>query len=288
MLQRDNMPCRGCAMNNLRELSEENLAEALELLVEGLRSIAQMSPRLYRQRKEPKKSGGFRLIEAPHANLKSVQRHLLHRILGHLSVSDCFFGKAGSSAIQAAQLHVNKPFVITMDIQDFFPSVTSRMVYGMFRRRGAEQVVARTLTRIVTRKGHLPQGAPTSPHVAMMVLNPAVDHIMAAIKPVKRAVLSVYVDDAAMSGPVGLKRMKNMIVNIFERYGFHIHPGKIRVMPATTDQEVLGLTVNRDLQVSETFRAKYEEQLAELGVAHPTVRGKRNFIDSVAKARKSA
>ena len=276
-------------MRDLHELSEDSLAETLKMAVDNLRSLAQAAPRLYRERKgPPKKSGGFRRIEAPHENLKSAQRNLLHGILKHLPVSDRIFGKAGSSAIQAAQLHVNKPMVVTMDIKDFFPSVASGMVYRMFRRRGTEQNIARTLTRIVTCKNHLPQGAPTSSCVAMLVLNPAVDHIMATIKPLKMAALSVYVDDVAVSGPIGLKRMKSTMVGIFERYGFYIHPGKIRVMPATTEQEILGLVVNRKLQVPNAFQARYVKAINDLGEGHSTVKGMKNFIDAVAKVRKTA
>lgn len=275
-------------MKDLHELSEEHLAGTLKMSVDIFRSLAQKAPLLYRERKEPKKSGGFRLIEAPHANLKSAQRNLLHGILEHLPVNNRFFGRAGSSAIQAAQLHINKPMVVTMDIKDFFPSVSSGMVYGMFRRRGTSQIVARFLTRMVTRQGHLPQGAPTSPCVAALVLNPAVDNIESALKSMGTHALSIYVDDAAISGPVGLKRIKGTIVRILERHGFHVHPAKICVMPREVDQEVLGLVVNRGLEVSQFFHAKYEQAVSKLGPSHPTVEGMRNFVNSVAKVRKTA
>jgi hypothetical protein len=274
-------------MRDLHELSEESLAETLKMSVDNLRSLAQAAPRLYRERKgPPKKSGGFRRIETPHENLKSAQRNLLHGILEHLPVSERFFGRAGSSAIQAAQLHVSKPLVLTMDIRNFFPSVSSGMVYGMFRRRGTSEVVARVLTRMVTRKRHLPQGAPTSPCVAALVLNPAVDNIESALKSIGTHALSVYVDDAAISGPVGLKRIKGTIVSILERHGFRVHPAKIRVMSREMDQEVLGLVVNRGLEVSQSFHAKYKQAVSKLGPSHPTVKGIRNFVNSVAKVRK--
>ncbi|OGV70414.1 MAG: hypothetical protein A2283_19070 [Lentisphaerae bacterium RIFOXYA12_FULL_48_11] len=275
-------------MKDLRELTESSLSKTLKISADKLRSLSQKAPLLYRERKESKKSGGLRLIEAPHENLKSTQRNLLHGILDHLPLSDSFFGRAGSSAIQAAQLHVNKPMVVTMDIKDFFPSVSSKMVYGMFRRRGASQVVAKILTRLVTRKSHLPQGAPTSSCVAALVLSPAIHDIERAIKSIGVSSFSVYVDDVALSGPVGLKRIKETVVSIFERHGFRVHPAKIRVMPKGMNQEVLGLAVNRGLEVSQSFQAEYEQKVNELGPSHPTVKGKRNYIDSVAKTHKSA
>lgn len=275
-------------MKDLHKLSEEGLAETLKMPVETFRSMAQKAPRLYRERNELKKSCGFRLIEAPHENLKSAQRNLLHGILKHLPVSDRFFGREGSSAIQAAQLHINKPTVVTMDIKDFFPSVSSGMVYGMFRRRGGSQVVARVLTRMVTRKGHLPQGAPTSPCVAALVLNPAVDNIGSALKSIGTHALSIYMDDVAISGPIGLERIKGTIVSILERHGFRVHPAKICIMPREMDQEVLGLVVNRGLEVSQSFKAQYEHAVNELGPSHPIVKGMQNFADSVVKACKTS
>jgi len=256
--------------------------------VDNLRSLAQIAPRLYRERKEPKKSGGVRLIEAPHANLKNVQRLLLHVVLESLPLKNCFFGKPGTSAIQAAQLHVNKSVVITMDIKDFFPSVSSKHVHGMFRRRGATQAIGRMLTRILTRGAHLPQGAPTSSYVAALVLSPTMDHILAALKPVKGSSMSVYVDDAAVSGPVGLCRMVKTIAGIFGRHGFTVHPGKIRVMSRNVEQEVLGLVVNNGLATSKTFGKKYEHAVREFGPSHPTVKGMKAFSVAVARASATA
>lgn len=275
-------------MKDLSRLSEESLAEAIKMTADELRSLAQKAPRLYRERKQAKKAGGFRLIAAPHDNLKTAQRDLLHGILEHLPVSARFFGRAGSSAIQAAQLHVNKPMVVTMDIKDFFPSVSSGMVHEMFRRRGASQVVAHLLTRMVTRKGHLPQGAPTSSCVAALVLNPVANDIESTLRSVGPQDFSIYADDVAVSGPNGLKRIKGTIIRIFKRHDFLVHPSKIRVMPSKVDQEVLGLIVNDGLKVSPAFQVKYQDAIAELGTAHPTVTGMRDFVESVSKASKTA
>jgi len=53
-------------MKDLRNISLDDLAVLLRMEREQLDSLAQKAPLLYRERKQLKKSGEYRLIEAPH------------------------------------------------------------------------------------------------------------------------------------------------------------------------------------------------------------------------------
>ena len=78
--------------------------------------------------------------------------------------------------------------MLSLDLEDFFASVSAARVYGIFRAAGYPEPVAHTLTGLCTNvvpaaesvpgdfrlarrlaTPHLPQGAPTSPALANLV-----------------------------------------------------------------------------------------------------------------------
>lgn len=245
---------------SLSQLNQTLLASFLELSLKELEDLAQKAPKLYRCRKEPKKNGGFRTIEAPHGNLKSVQKKLLAKVITRLPVDPMLFGGKGSSVPLALRQHVGKPMVVTLDIKNFFPSVSSHQVHCALRDRGASKIVADLICRLTTRKHRLPQGAPTSPALARLALSPVTRRIKEALDSIDSTVdCSIYVDDVTLSGPTGIKRLKGTIINIIERHGFKVHPDKIKIMPATTDQESLGCLLNTKLEPNLDFQNRLKE-----------------------------
>jgi len=83
----------------------------------------------------PKKNKTFRNIEAPKAQLKQLQRVILHNILNKVNVSPhCHGFKKGSSIITNALLHTGKKVVYNLDLEDFFPSINQSRIYRIFVR----------------------------------------------------------------------------------------------------------------------------------------------------------
>jgi RNA-directed DNA polymerase len=161
----------------------ETIACRLDMTTMELRALARKAPALYTSWKEAKKSGkGFRTIEAPYKNLKTVQGRLLHRVLDKLHVNPMLFGGKGSSPKRAVQRHTKKPLVLTMDVADFFPSVRSHMIRGALMERGANAELAKLLTRLMTYRNHAPHGAPTSPCITRIVLHPVAEHIVRLLR----------------------------------------------------------------------------------------------------------
>jgi RNA-directed DNA polymerase len=121
-----------------------------------------------------KKSGGLRIITAPHRPLKQIQRRL-HRIL------ECVFEpKAavqgftkGCSIKSNAEEHPKPKWVLNIDIREFFPSINFGRVRGMFMANpyNCTPEVATILARICCVQNQLPQGGPTSPIVSTVRLN---------------------------------------------------------------------------------------------------------------------
>ncbi|CUP26784.1 Retron-type reverse transcriptase [Blautia obeum] len=76
---------------------------------------------LYRTFKIPKKSGGYRTIEAPCERLKQIQRWIKDEIIDKLVMSEYATGfRKNLSIVDNAKKHVGKELVIGMDLKDFF------------------------------------------------------------------------------------------------------------------------------------------------------------------------
>ena len=77
---------------------------------------------LYKEFYIPKKSGGFRKIEAPVLDLEDKQKWIKQNILDKLTVSENAKGfKKHTNIVDNALGHCNKKYVLNLDIQDFFP-----------------------------------------------------------------------------------------------------------------------------------------------------------------------
>ncbi len=109
-------------------------------------------------------------------------------------------GIRGRLVASHAARHVRKREVVQMDIENFFPSISSEMVADALRatfRCGRD--VCRLLVALTTYEGRLPQGAPTSMALANLAIAPMIERIDAAAKGSGHR-FGTYVDDLALSG----------------------------------------------------------------------------------------
>jgi retron-type reverse transcriptase len=179
--------------------STSELANVLGLTEAKLQVLAVSAPKLYRTKHEPKKDGSFRIIHAPFKHLKEVQKKILTSILNQIPIHRLLHGGPNTSTKSAARVHVKQPVVITLDIQDFFPSVRAETVRGAFEANGFNREVASLLTRLVTHKKRLPQGAPTSSAIARIVLFNVCKELEALLETISpHAQATIYVDDVTI------------------------------------------------------------------------------------------
>lgn len=111
-------------------------------------------------------------------------------------------GIKGCSPKTNAAYHLNKSAVLNFDLEDFFPSVSSHLVYELFNKRlGCSGKVADILTSLVTLNGGLPQGSPTSTVVANLVIVPLTVRLK-NLASKHKCDYSQFIDDGTISGPV--------------------------------------------------------------------------------------
>lgn len=214
---------------------------------------------MYRCYPKRKKSGGVRQIEEPFPILKNAQRKLCHLFLNGIPIHDCLHGHKGTSQISAAKNHVRQPIVIAMDIQNFFPSVRKGMINRALLSNGMNAAMSDRVCRLTTRKNRLPQGAPTSPVLARIVISPVLIRIENMLSNISlNCRFAMFVDDLSLSGPEGLRRAIPLIVRIFKQNGFNFRPEKTKVMKGSDEKEVLGIRVNERLEPGAEFRLKLD------------------------------
>lgn len=212
----------------------------------------------------PKKSGGSRTVLAPDPDLKNVQR----AILGHLNyigasrTHACAYGfikrpicYAPRRDIKAnAQVHLGQQFVFNTDIKDFFPSIKYDAVYRVFTEElELPKNISHLLSRLLTYKGALPQGAPTSPVLSNLVCL-SMDRELWKYAEQRKLNYSRYADDITLSGMyIDKENTENNIKSIVARHGFTLHDDKTRLSNWKQRQTVTGVTVNVRTNVSRKY-----------------------------------
>lgn len=192
-----------------------------------------------------KRSGiGYRRIAAPSQELKGIQRWIKTFITSRVPLpKTCMAFRQGLSIYDNAKLHIKKDFVLSIDIEDFFPSVTTPRVHGLFRSLGYGKEISFGFSHLTTLKGELPQGAPSSPDIANLVCRHLDKRIEGFCKG-RGWTYSRYCDDISISGNGNCGKSGGTIREIIESEGFRINPRKTRLVRYGRRQLVTGLVVN--------------------------------------------
>jgi hypothetical protein len=203
---------------------------------------------------DKKNPAKIRMIRSPRAELKQIQRLLVQRVLSAIPLdAGVHGGIRGRSPRSNAQPHLAQPYVVTLDVREFFQHVRHEIVYDLFRSEiGFGREVARLLTRLMTYQDELPRGAPSSLAVANLVLSVPVDQALS------RAVLQTsdcftrFVDDFALSGS-NPRPLINEVARMLSRRRLPMYRArarfqskpKLKIRSGAQPQEVTGLLVNR-------------------------------------------
>lgn len=206
----------------------------------------------YHNFKIPKKSGGFRSIEAPNEQLKKIQLWIKENILDKFTVSGYAKGfKKGISIYDNALPHVGKELVINFDVKDFFPSIKYYEIYKVFKYIGYTDGVSKLLTKLCTNsKNVLPQGSPASPILSNLV-SLKLDKRLGKLAESIGASYTRYADDITFSGAVNIQKYELLIRRIIFEEGYDVNEDKFRRQFSFQRQEVTGLIVNDRVSIPE-------------------------------------
>jgi len=197
-----------------------------------------------------------RWIDHPIDPLKAIQSRIQERILSPLILPEHLLGGVrGKSITDNARLHLQAPWLVTVDIKNFFPSISPKLVRQVFRGLlNCSPEVSHLLTGLTTCRDRLPQGAPTSPLLANLVLSGFDGEIRSACR--KNAIrYSSWIDDLAFSG-ISAREIIGPVISVLMGAGFKVSHRKIEIM-GPRDRKILNkLVLGKFVTVQKQYRKR--------------------------------
>jgi RNA-directed DNA polymerase len=233
-----------------------NLSALLGYNKTYLKKAALYTDFYYRSFNIRKKNGRFRNIKEPLPSLKEIQLWILNYILYEIPVSK--YAKAyivGRSLKDNVKFHVEKEKVLSLDVEDFFPSIKRKAVESIFLNAGYSSNISNLLSKLCCLNETLPQGAPTSPYISNIYMN-GVDESIADFCTKRKIKFTRYADDLMFSGSFNEDEVVNFVVEQLNTVGLKINVNKTKLMKRNVPQMVTGVVVNKKMQLLKNERKK--------------------------------
>ena len=104
----------------------ERMARELSLPANHVARLVKTASYQYKEYSIAKRGGGIRTIFHPSRRLKALQKWLLANVVTPWPVHNSATAyRTGRSILDNANAHVKTRFLLRMDMQEFFPSLTS-------------------------------------------------------------------------------------------------------------------------------------------------------------------
>jgi len=276
-----------------------HLQKSLPISLNDLRKMLRKKHTYYYSFQMPERDGGMRTITPSTQILKSVQK--ITKQFVDSSVKWPYYlhgGIHGRSVLSNAEHHVKKCMVTNIDIKRCFPSTTFDMVNKELLNLGANKYLAELLSDICIYKNCLPQGAPTSTHIANIVLS-KIDREIYSICKKRKFRYSRFIDDITISADLDLRSYKKVFLRPIKLLNYDI--SKYEPTPRSKRQVVTGLVVNEKIRPTRDFIKQLKDDIKsgwpennrlelhaqEYGLTisqfMANIRGRINFIKSINK-----
>lgn len=267
--------------------STKHLAMYLNMDYKSLEKLLLEHHRHYSYFCISKKSGGKRRIIAPLGDIRKAQYWLKKSILDKCDVLPCATGFVQGKSIKNNALpHVGKNYVLKVDLQDFFESISEKRVYGIFRGLGyaknlsvdmaklcttyisddwlkysCEEDVVDTFSDLIGRSPFMVQGAPTSPELANLACR-NLDRRLMKYAQNHGVEYTRYADDLTFStNEANNLPSISFIRKVIEDEGFTLNDKKTRFYGPGMTHQVTGLYVDGRLRVPGKYKREIYRHL---------------------------
>lgn len=241
-------------LGSLKQVTPSYIARLSDINRKRIRSLTG-TPERYQDSTILNEDGSSRPIVLLDEQLKTAQARINKHIFSQIRLPEFVECSPGRSFMTHALRHRGAHSVLTMDLSSYYPSVSHRQVRIALARVGCSSATAEVLTRLTTRNGSLPQGSPTSSFLANLVGYFFIDRRIASMCDKYRWSYSRYMDDIALSGPKGIKRIRGLVKKIISEATFRIsekEKKKMRVSELGKEKiEITGLRVTRYISSPE-------------------------------------
>lgn len=236
----------------------------------------------YRQFLIKKRNGSKRELVVVDKNLKEMQSNLAAHFGQTYKISKYAYGFVAKESernrdnkkqeeqlveklrpkgvITNALSHTNNKLVISIDLKDFFPTITFPRVMGLLKsqpynftnKQAAILASIICLPKDIDDKRGLPQGAPTSPIISNLICK-KLDFQLGRMAKKYDITYTRYADDLTLSTNnlkrISASKIVNEVTKCVERNGFKVNRDKTKVMFANQRQMVTGILVNEGLNL---------------------------------------
>ncbi len=230
------------------------------------------------KRKRRKPNGEYRPITSPNKDLMRLLKFLNKKLLSPIPIHRLLYLRPKSSYISMIREHVKPPFLVTADIDDFFPSVKPHKIAQELQTYGFNDKIARFIARLTTLDNKLPQGFPTSSTIANIVIKPVIQRLEGFAKEYSLKV-SLYADNLVISSNFNISRFESLIKSIFTQSGFSLD--EFKIMTRSDCQQIKNITLNNVMSVRKKIRDQYRKEIYLLS----NERDMLNDVDFEKKAR---
>ncbi|MBD8662697.1 RNA-directed DNA polymerase [Rhizobium sp. CFBP 8752] len=252
-------------------------------------SVSASPVHFYREYKIAKKSGGLRTLNEPLPTLKAVQKVIVHDIFRDVEPHKAAKAFRKNHTLRGnAVIHRRRPFMLKVDIKDFFSNIDQHAIYTLFYETGYTEQVARLLTGLCTLNGCLPQGAPTSPMLSNLAMrsfdNAVFEHCVQ-----NEIFYTRYADDMTFSAVD--ERVRNIIPFIrseLKKCRLQINEKKTSFSGTGARKYLTGVVVNERLNILKEDRKNLRQEMYYIrkfginGHLRKTENHSSNYIDRLA------
>src|SRR5690606_10720415 len=218
----------------------------------------------------PKKNGETRIIDAPNNKLSLFQKKLNEEILNIYKPKKSVHAFCKKRSIKSnAQRHRKAKFLLSIDLKDFFHTITVNRVKGTFKAHPFyfNDEISSVFARLCCFNSRLPQGSPSSPILSNLVCR-SLDTELSEICSQLKCQYTRYADDITISTkmkkfPVFFGDYNNhrydlsaSFSRIFSKNNLYINKDKTRFQGQDERQVVTGLTVNKKININRYYLKK--------------------------------
>ena len=255
-------------INTLRHaLNESDLADWLGMELRELSALIALPHQArYRSFTIRKRSGGRRTISAPVEPLKNIQRRIARALDLDIPRSPIAVGyRPGKSIIDHALPHRNAKWILTLDLEGFFPSIGEPMLRPLLAEYLELSPAAITAIMHLCVGEGLPQGAPSSPVLSNLACV-GLDRELVRIASGNNCVVTRYADDICLSSAIEdipaaivVRAQKNSslgseLLEAIQRSGFKVNSRKTRISLAPAHHLVTGLVVGSGVDMPRKWK----------------------------------
>jgi RNA-directed DNA polymerase len=266
--------------------SEQKLAELLEVPLYRLQLMA-INPD-YSCYYIKKGNGKNRWIEDPEPELKHIQRTLneLLQVAYYKKRPAAAFGfqlvlkneKNPRNIKTNALCHLGKPWLINIDLSDFFHQITLLNIRELLEQNFPDwsKDLRLLVSKLCTYNGRLPMGAPTSPVLANWAVI-ALDHSLETYCKNRNIIYTRFVDDLSFSSLEEITEAKVAnITSIIKAFGLKINKEKTKFYPPNVPKIVTGLRVDDRVEVEPGFIETFLGDIEKYKIAKEVQQGVGN------------